>query len=166
MQPVWICHFWIWAHKKLTPEKRMSSATYATLCQYINSSEHFADIHILFLIDNAISTFSMNALIDANDSWCWLPLIDDDWCFWCWLMLFNSDWCWCWMVHIDTDWCWRMLIHANWWWLILIDSDWCSCWPMLIDAGWWWLMLIGDDCCWLMLIVVEWCWLMLIDDDL
>ena len=46
----------------------MSSATYATLCQYINSSGHFADIHIVFLIDNAISTFSMNALIDANDS--------------------------------------------------------------------------------------------------
>ena len=76
------------AHKKLTPEKRMSSATYATLCQYINSSEHFSDIHILFLINNAM---------------CWLTLIDDDWCFLCWLMLFNSDWCWCWLIHIDAD---------------------------------------------------------------
>ena len=46
----------------------MSVTTYAILCQYINSSEHFADIHILFLIDDAISTFSMYALIDANDS--------------------------------------------------------------------------------------------------
>ena len=45
----------------------MSIAAYATLCQYINSSEHFADIHILFLIDDAISTFSMYALSDAND---------------------------------------------------------------------------------------------------
>ena len=44
----------------------MSIAAYATLCQYINSSEHFADIHILFLIDNAISTFSMHAVIDAD----------------------------------------------------------------------------------------------------